>query len=87
MSTEEFVTIFVLQESATSEDEAKALLDRAKSQGALGGKIVEPAARKKTWLVDTYYKDTGGKPPQGMARLHVPANASDLADYGIRKAS
>ncbi len=80
------MSVFVCQEIARSEQEAKALLTQAKKDvdGFVGGRVYPPSRpRQKTWVVQTYYADDGGRPPQGMARLQVPATEATKRDYGL----
>lgn len=85
-SVSDMVSVFVCQEIARSEQEAKALLSQAEGRvdGFVGGRVYPPARpRQKTWVVQTYYTDDGGRPPQGMARLKVPANKATKEAYGL----
>ena len=69
------ISVFVLQEIAKSEEDAKRLVRTARTNERYVGSKIFPPVRSgpKRWIVQTYYKDTGERPPSGMARLTIPA--------------
>lgn len=88
MAEIEMLHVFLHQEQAPSEEEAKKLLQAAKKEkdtGCLGGRVLPDRTNKRRWLVQTYYPAVSDMPPQGMARLSIPAGADNLKKYGIVK--
>lgn len=79
------LSVFLSQESARSEKEAKEKLKEAKREDSyLGGRVIPPdRQRKKLWLIQACFEDDGGKPPQGMARLQIPLGGDQQKVYGI----
>lgn len=81
------MTVLMSQESVKTEEAAELRLKEVaqETEDFLGGRVLPPGkAQKKIWLVQTYYVDNGGKPPPGMARLHIPADSPE--SYGIKAA-
>lgn len=81
------MTVLMSQESLKTEEDAEKRLEEVSKEqnGYLGGRVLPPGkAQKKIWLLQTYFVDNGGKPPPGMARLHIPADAPE--SYGIKAA-
>lgn len=88
LQSNQMISVFLHQENAKTEAEAKQLLRDAKKEHErfVGGRILPPArANQKKWIVQAFYADDQDRPPMGMARLSIPGGKKSLRNYGITR--
>ena len=72
------ISVFLEQDLVKKEEEAKKLLQAAKKKaGFVGGRVFSTGrGRDRKFVVQRYFEDDGGAPPQGMARLMIPEDSA-----------